>query len=190
MIRKDLCCFQLLLAILLGLTQTVWAGSQTGSKEDPPVIRYKFLVIDDQPLLESHNLRRKVNQTVKQKEPVLRLDAPWETDSDQLNYVCILYDEEEKIFKLWYTLMSWQGNSCRQPRAIGSSHPKQTKSAQYHSYGDRPFGWETSLFLVQTKPYYQTNGQSETDEHGTDYDTHRHIPLRQLFGRVERRDPV
>ncbi len=73
-------CSQLLLAFVLGLTQPVWAGSE--GADDPPVTRYKFLVIDDQPLLESHKLRRKVNQAVKRKEPVLTLDAPWETDRD------------------------------------------------------------------------------------------------------------
>ncbi len=115
--HKDLCCLQLLLGIVVTLAP-VWAGSQRGPSEDHPVCRYKFLVIDDQPLLESHNLRRKVNQAVKRKEPVLRLDAPWETDRDQLNYVCILYDDEEKIFKMWYTLMRWRGNTSDGPRGV------------------------------------------------------------------------
>ena len=88
------------------------------------MFRQKFLVIDDQPLLESHNLRRKVNQAVKRKEPVMRLDAPWETDKDQLNYTCILYDEEEKIFKMWYTLMRWQGDTSDGPRGVAYATSK------------------------------------------------------------------
>ena len=42
--------------------------------------RTKILLIDDAFLLEAHNLKRKVNQAVKHPEPVIRLDAPWDTE--------------------------------------------------------------------------------------------------------------
>ena len=40
------------------------------------VCRYKFLVIDDLDLLETHNLERKVNQAQKHPEPVVKLVRP------------------------------------------------------------------------------------------------------------------
>ena len=38
--------------------------------------RNKVLVIDDAYLQEVHNLKRRVNQAVKQPEPMLKAEAP------------------------------------------------------------------------------------------------------------------
>ena len=57
---------------------------------------YKFLVIDNKNLLEINNLKRKVNQAIKHPEPVVKLDAPWDTEPmETLNYNNVLYDPEE-----------------------------------------------------------------------------------------------
>ena len=122
----DRCVFKLrpILLMLLVLVQAVWAGSQTSKLRDQKFIRYKFLVIDDQPLLETHKLRRTVNQAKKRHDPVMRLDAPWETDRDMLNYVNVLYDKEEDIFKMWYTLMRWQGKTSDGPRGVAYATSK------------------------------------------------------------------
>ena len=64
--------------------------------------RYKFLVIDSQDILEINRLTRKVNQAVKRPEPVLRMDAPWDQDDERLSYSNIIYDQGEKVFKMWY----------------------------------------------------------------------------------------
>ena len=67
--------------------------------------RYKFLVIDNKNLLEINNLKRKVNQAIKHPEPVVKLDAPWDTEPmETLNYNNVLYDPEEKLFKMWYVV--------------------------------------------------------------------------------------
>jgi len=66
----------------------------------------KFLLIDDAHLLEVHNLQRKVNQAIKHPDPVLQLDAPWDTDkSDSFDYINVLYDEQEDLFKMWYVVV-------------------------------------------------------------------------------------
>lgn len=77
---------------------------------------YKFLVIDNQDLLEINNLKRKVNQAIKQPEPVLKLDAPWDTEPmEMFNYNNVLYDADEKLFKMWYVVCAqdkdsyWEG---------------------------------------------------------------------------------
>ena len=93
-------------------------AAESSAGHDRQFARYKFLLIDDESLVEHHNLRRKVNQAVKHQEPVLRLDAPWETDRDMLNYVSVMYDQEEQIFKMWYTLMRWKGNTADGPRGV------------------------------------------------------------------------
>ena len=65
--------------------------------------RYKFLVIDNQELLEINNLKRKTNQAIKHPEPVVKLDAPWDTEkSDAFNGINVVYDQQDKLFKMWY----------------------------------------------------------------------------------------
>jgi len=67
--------------------------------------RSKVLLIDDAFLLEVHNLKRKVNQAVKYPEPVLKLDAPWDTEqTDALNYINVIFDQQEGLFKMWYVV--------------------------------------------------------------------------------------
>jgi hypothetical protein len=67
---------------------------------------YKFLVIDNQDILEMSHLNRKTNQAIKHPEPVLKLDAPWDTEkSDALCGINVLYDEQEGLFKMWYDVM-------------------------------------------------------------------------------------
>lgn len=67
--------------------------------------RNKILLIDDAFLLEVHDLKRKVNPAVKHPEPVLKLDAPWDTETtDTFNYINVIYDADEKLFKMWYVV--------------------------------------------------------------------------------------
>ena len=65
---------------------------------------YKYLVIDNKDLLEINNLKRKVNQAIKHPEPIFKMDAPWDTENDMFNYLNVLYDEEDKSFKMWYDI--------------------------------------------------------------------------------------
>ena len=66
------------------------------------ICRYKFLVIDNQDLLEINNLKRKVNQAEKHPESVFTMGAPWDGKNEQLSSYNIIYDEEEQLFKMWY----------------------------------------------------------------------------------------
>ena len=69
------------------------------------VCRYKFLVIDDHDLLDVTNLERRVNSAVKHPQPVLELDAPWnDQPMEMFNYNNVLYDEQVKLFKMWYVV--------------------------------------------------------------------------------------
>ena len=71
--------------------------------------RYKFLVIDNNDLLEINNLKRKTNQAIKHPEPAFKMDAPWDEETDVLNDFNVLYDEEECIFKMWYSVGYYAG---------------------------------------------------------------------------------
>ena len=73
------------------------------------VCAYKFLVIDNADLLEVSNLDRVVNEAVKHPEPVIRMDAPWDQDNEMFNGMNVMYDEEERVFKMWYGVMRYEG---------------------------------------------------------------------------------
>ena len=111
--------FLLILLLIGGVGTSLRAqaskASETGADH---FVFQKFLLIDDQSLVKSHNLTRRVNQATKRPQPVMTLDAPWDTDRDLLNIVTIIYDEDERIYKMWYTLMRWQGETSDGPRGV------------------------------------------------------------------------
>ena len=85
---------------------------QTAGSRGAEVCAYKFLVLDDSDILDSQNLKRRVNQAVKHPDPVLRLDAPWHGKDDRIFSVNVLYDGEERLFKMWYGIERWKGGAA------------------------------------------------------------------------------
>ena len=68
------------------------------------ICSYKFLVIDNQDLLEINNLKRKTNQAIKHPEPVVKLDDPWHEKHDVFGCHSVLYDGQDSLFKMWYEI--------------------------------------------------------------------------------------
>lgn len=77
--------------------------------------RKKYLFIDDEYVIKSNNVKRATNQAVKHSGPVLQLDAPWDTSTDEFNGINVLYDGQDKLFKMWYgasiRFVDWGGAS-------------------------------------------------------------------------------
>ncbi len=71
----------------------------------------KFLFIDNAHILEMINLQRTVNQAVKHPAPIMRLDSPWDQDTNTLGGMNVLYDELEGIFKMWYSVSHYAGEA-------------------------------------------------------------------------------
>ncbi len=86
--------------------------------------RKKVLFIDDSYVLETDNLWRTTNQSVKHPEPVIRMDAPWDAPEDEFNGMNALYDPQDKLFKMWYGVSSrwvdWGGASYKIAYATSS----------------------------------------------------------------------
>jgi len=75
----------------------------------------KFLFIDDEYVVEVINLERKTNQAVKQPEPVLKMDAPWDTERDEFGFLNVVFDPQDKLFKAWYGISSSPVNGRVKP---------------------------------------------------------------------------
>lgn len=76
------------------------------------VHRRKILFLDDVFLRHRRNLHRKVNSAVKHPEPVMRVDAPWNTERDDFNYVNVIHDDVEGVFKMWYAVVTRKERGC------------------------------------------------------------------------------
>ena len=69
--------------------------------EDAQLVRGKQLFIDDTIIEELQQARRRLNQLVKHPaNPLLVKQHDWEEDGP--GYGNVLYDAEEKLFKMWY----------------------------------------------------------------------------------------
>lgn len=59
------------------------------------------MFLDDCSVERTENITRRVNQAQKHGEPVIRPDRPWEGGQTYV-FGTPMYDDEEKIFKIWY----------------------------------------------------------------------------------------
>lgn len=93
----------LILAVVCSLCFS--AAAQTSSPltraYDPEVGSYRQLFIDDYRIDSTHELERVLHPGRKREEPVLIPTEPWERDAVYL-YGTVLFDEEERLFKMWY----------------------------------------------------------------------------------------
>ena len=63
------------------------------------------LFLDDQVVQRIEGLRRITNQATKSpNNPVVRREHPWEQFRAMI-YGTVLYDEQDQLFKMWYTCM-------------------------------------------------------------------------------------
>ena len=78
-----------------------------GAAEEPVEIgRWRQLFVDDHVVAEMAGLKRVLNPVAKHPEnPLIVSDHPWE-GVDVYLYGTVLYDEAEKVYKMWYT--SWR----------------------------------------------------------------------------------
>ena len=77
---------------------------------DAVIIRGKQLFIDDHLVADMQGVRKRLNQPVKyENNPVLKRDQKWEVSGP--GYATILYDAEEKLFKVWYENWDRDGES-------------------------------------------------------------------------------
>ena len=74
------------------------------SAADPVKLgRSTYLFIDNHWVDSLQNIVRTLNQPVRHPQnPVLRADQPWEDGMVVLQPGTVIYDEQEKIFKMWY----------------------------------------------------------------------------------------
>lgn len=69
------------------------------------ICEYTFLTFDARWIGSTSEVTLRTSRAIKHPEPVLKLDAPWDTDlTEQLNYINVIFDPTDQLFKMWYVV--------------------------------------------------------------------------------------
>ena len=125
--------FVLIAIALAGLSTHVWAD-QPGKD---PVRRDRYLLLDSRVIESKENVHLTVGVAHKDKNnPLFKEDKPWEPRFDN-PYSSVIYDEEEKIYKCWYSIFIKSGSRGYFP---GEGLPSDKRAWVKWREGRRGFG--------------------------------------------------
>ena len=81
-----------------------------------------------------------MNPAVKYRDnPVIRRDRPWE--GNDLHYGAVLYDDHEKLFKMWYTNTHFSATE-RVPKKLVPTVPKKYARGVCYAVSEDGLNWE------------------------------------------------
>jgi hypothetical protein len=110
--------FLSIMTIILGLSMLqiatgkglTTAKSPSGEAEDKVFKRDRYLVLDSRIIESKENMQLTVGVAHKdENNPLFKEDKPWEPRFDN-PYCSVIYDEEDKIFKCWYSIFTRSGS--------------------------------------------------------------------------------
>ena len=92
---------------IAALAAMMVAGSSVAadnSATHPPMKRAKFLLLDDRIIDEASSAELTVEEVKKHPDnPLFREEKPWEPRFDNM-YPSVIYDQQEKLYKCWYSI--------------------------------------------------------------------------------------
>lgn len=102
-------------AVLGGLVCAA-AGNSAAQDGNPGIQRDRFLLLDNRIVERTKNAKLTVGKVQKDKRnPLFAEDKPWEPRFDNL-YANVVYDEEEKLYKCWYSPFIVDESTSNTPR--------------------------------------------------------------------------
>ena len=122
--------FMVMIIIALSVTSTVIA-------DEPNFDRERYLLLDSRIIDSTENVQLTVGVVHKdENNPLFKEDKPWEPRFDN-PYCSILYDEEENIYKCWYSIFIKSGPHGDFP---GEGISSEKRSRLKWTEGDRDYG--------------------------------------------------
>ena len=91
--------------IMVVLTVSLWGSLAIGESQNETSgsKRDRYLLLDSRIIDNTENTKLSIGKTQKYKgNPLFEEDKPWEMRFDNL-YANVIYDEQEKIYKCWYS---------------------------------------------------------------------------------------
>jgi hypothetical protein len=104
-----------MVAILCGLICAA-AGNSSAQEGSPGIQRDRYLLLDNRIVEMTKNAKLTVGKVQKDKRnPLFAEDKPWEPRFDNL-YANVVYDEQEKLYKCWYSPFIIDESTSNTPR--------------------------------------------------------------------------
>ena len=102
--------------IAAGLAVCLLTGATSFGKADDKVFkRDRYLLLDSRIIESKENMQLTVGVVQKDKNnPLFKEDKPWEPRFDN-PYCSVIYDQEEKIYKCWYSIFIRSGSRGDSP---------------------------------------------------------------------------
>ena len=124
--------------IMAGLAVCLLTVATSFGKEGDKVFtRDRYLVLDSRIIESEENMQLTVGVVQKDKNnPLFKEDKPWEPRFDN-PYCSVIYDEEEKIYKCWYSIFTRSGGRGDFP---GEGLPSDKRAWVKWREGRRGFG--------------------------------------------------
>ena len=111
--------------------------NKVGSARDKTKNRDSYLVLDSRIIEEENNVELTVGVAHKDKNnPLFKEDKPWEPRFDN-PYCSVIYDQEEEIYKCWYSIFIKSGPSGDLP---GEGLPSEKRAWVNWTEGKRTHG--------------------------------------------------
>jgi len=108
----------------------VFAAAAESADSPAPPARAKYLLLDSRIIERTENARLAVGTVKKHPaNPLFKEDKPWEPRFDNL-YPNILYDEEAKIYKCWYSPFIVDKAASQTPRKRRSKMPYRPRGRE------------------------------------------------------------
>jgi len=91
----------LILANIQDAAAAAGDAQETSGTYAPEIGEWRQLFVDDYRIESLEDVERKLHVGIKNSEPVLQPEMPWEEDAAYL-YGTVLFDEQEQVYKMWY----------------------------------------------------------------------------------------
>jgi hypothetical protein len=149
---------------VVALAVTMLAARSVRATDSPaqtPMKRTRFLVLDSRIIETAEDAKLTLGKTVKSKHnPLMKEDKPWEPRFDNL-YANVIYDEEEKRYKCWYSPFIRDSLASKTPRERRSEvryHDEQREMGVCYAVSQDGLTWEKpELGLVEFEDSKQNN---------------------------------
>src|SRR4051794_16913532 len=84
-----------------------WSAKGAGFKDPLAIGKQRQLFFDNTVIAEMKHLSRTWHQAEKLPEPVVRADRPNDFGGIMIFPGDVLYDDNERMFKMWYSGLQW-----------------------------------------------------------------------------------
>ncbi len=118
----------------------VWAMSMSSfvMADNVDTKRDRYLLLDSRIIEDTENVHITVGTVQKdENNPLFKEDKPWEPRFDN-PYCSVIFDEEEKIYKCWYSIFIKSGGEGDSP---GEGLPSDKRAWVNWTEGERDFGF-------------------------------------------------